>query len=467
MEDTKRFRNQILANTGKDVDGIYEGKTLTKKEAEEFVFKYLQEVKKTQIAKENADDEKNNDQKDKEYLRQKRADFRRYVREFINREKFVVAGYQDNMEEFIDEMVEESVGYSVLASAMADPTVSDIFVISWDKIYVEQDGENRKYPFTFRSEEHFETTLSRLLQESGLSINSGDKKIVDFELFGDRGCAVHKAISPNGTSLTLRKHSEDHITRQDLIDGGVLTEQIADFLGMLIQGETNLICAGLTGSGKTTTLRALLDYYVPLVNKRMLVCEDTQELFPYNDHTLELVTFKHEEKSVRVELQDLILTALRQKPKYIIVGEVRGVEAEAAVEAMETGHSTMFTMHGGHVWNVINRLVTKYITSMSSLDKDVVERIIGSAVDYVFIQSNIPGIGRKITTVTEIGYNYEENRITTKPIFQFDQKELRWKIVGKIHPEKADKMAERGISYEKLEPWIDKELIKEEIELDI
>lgn len=393
--------------------------------------------------------------KDKQYLRNKKEKYRGFIEEGISIKNIRVRGYdtKEKMNEFIDDMVSELVGYSVLEQAFRDPKVSDIYVIDWNTIYVEKGGINERYPHSFRSAKHFEDVLKRLLDEAEKEINLGDSKIVDFELFQDRGCATSPSVSPRGYSLTIRKHAEDHITRDQLINYGVINEEISDFLGMLITGETNIICAGLTGSGKTTTVRALLDYYVPKANKRMLVCEDTQELFPKNEHTLELVSVKSDDVKLAVPLQNLIFTALRLKPKYIIVGEVRGIEAEAAVEGMETGHSTIMTMHGGNVWNVVNRLSTKYLMKMPSLGTDIVERIIGSGVDYVFIQDNIPGIGRKVTNITEVSYDFKEKRISAQTICKFDFETETWKWTGTVGEEKAEKMLRRGIKMSEIEKF--------------
>ena len=195
--------------------------------------------------------------------------------------------------------------------------------------------------------------------------------------------------------------------------------------------------------------------YVTKTNKRMLVCEDTQELFPRNKHTIEMVTTKSDDPRIAVTLRDLIITSLRLKPKYIVVGEVRGVEAEAAVEAMETGHSTIFTIHGGTVWNVINRIVTKYLMAMPSIGIDVVERIIGSGLDYVFVQDSIPEIGRKVTSLNEIYYDFDEKRVVSKVIFRYDFEKKDWVWEGKLGADKVDKMLRRGISLERLKPWME------------
>ncbi|WPS85481.1 ATPase, T2SS/T4P/T4SS family (plasmid) [Brevibacillus halotolerans] len=396
--------------------------------------------------------------KDKEALRKKMATYKSYISDIVFANNIRVRNYEANkINDFIDKMVQEFAGYSILADAFNDPEVSDIFIITWDLIIVEKKGENVKYPHKFRNPKHFEDTLRRFLREAGKEINDGDQKIVDFELYGDRGCATAQRVSPKDFSLTLRKHAEDHITRDQIVNWGVLNEKMSDLLGMLIVGESNIIYAGLTGSGKTTTIRAMLDYYVTKANKRMLVCEDTQELFPENEHTLQLVSVKSDDPKLRVSLGQLIITALRLKPKYIIVGEVRGEEAQAAVEGMETGHSTIFTMHGGNPWNIINRLVTKYLMAMPSLGIDVVERIIGSSLDYICIQDNIPGIGRKCTSISEVTYNFETRRIELKSICRYDFQSKDFVFEGKISREKADTMMRRGIKWEELEPWVEEE----------
>lgn len=391
--------------------------------------------------------------KDKVYLRERKAKFRHYIDRALVSEGFSVQGI--DLKTFLNEMVAEFAGYSVLEAAFADPDVSDIFVVSWDLIFVERNGKNAKYHRTFRSAKHFEDVLKRFLREAGKEINSGDSKIVDFELYQDRGNAIHPVVSPTGYTLTMRKHKEDHIKRDDIIRQNVANEKLLDFIGMLVRGESNIICGGITGSGKTTTIRAILDYYVSKANKRMLVCEDTQELFPKNEHTVQMVSVRADNPEEEVSLRKLILTALRLKPKYIVVGEVRGVEAEAAVEGMETGHSTIFTMHAHDPWSAIDRLVTKYIMAMPALGYEVVERIIGGSVDYIFIQDDVPGVGRKITKLSEVTYNFKEHRIEVKTICAFNIKTGDWEWKGKISHRKADKMLRRGIPISEIEPWIE------------
>lgn len=390
-------------------------------------------------------------------LRSIKEQYRNIITNIMYDQQIKVRDYQNRMDAFVDYVVEEIVGYSVLADAFKDPEVTDIFCNAWNEIFVEKRNAEQPiaYPHTFRSPKHFKAFIDRVLRVDNKEINKGTDKIVDATFFEDRVNAINNPIGAKGPAITFRKHSEDHIQLQDILDKQVMSKELADFLGMLILGESNISVAGLTGSGKTTTLRALLDYYIANSGKRMLVVEDTQELFPRAEHNLQLVSYYADQDEETVNLNDLIITALRLKPKYIVVGEVRGKEAMAAVEAMETGHSTLITGHAGTPMNWINRLVTKYMQAMPSLSIEVVERIIGSGIDYIVIQDHIPGIGRKVTTVTEVSYDFDKRTIHLKTIWRYNFDTQSFEQVNKISSEKADKMLRRGIPMETLKPFVE------------
>lgn len=454
--DIKSFKRDILKAQNKSTAGIIRNFD----EAIEDIRTFIQDDKKEEIQEKLRSKYTSNDieRKDKAYLRDKEQEYRKIITECINANKIRVKGFEGRMNEFTDLAVSEFVGYSVLEDAFKNPDVSDIYVINYDTIFVKQKGVNVRYPYKFRNPRHCENTIKRFITEDKKELNNGANKIVNFEMFEDRGCAISPAVAIKGYSVTLRKHEEDHITHADLLKGGLMNEEISHLLGLLIDGETNIICAGITGSGKTTTIRALLDYNLLKSNKRVVVCEDTPELFLKYPHTLELVTVQSDDPTIRVDLRDLIYAALRLEPKYIVAGEVRGPEAEAAVEAMETGHSTIFTMHAGTPVNAINRLVTKYLMQMPSLGTDVVERIVGSGVDYIFIQDAIPGIGRRITSLDEISYDFKTKNVAVKNIFQYDFEKRDWvwstRELGDLQ---INKMLRRGVKLEDLRPYMRKD----------
>ncbi|MFI3211164.1 MAG: ATPase, T2SS/T4P/T4SS family [Peptostreptococcaceae bacterium] len=402
--------------------------------------------------------------KNKPYFRKKIKEYESKIHTIAMNEHLTVKGYDKNdLSLFVKDVVNDMMGFSVLRPLMEDEKVSDIFCLKWNKIYYEKGGKNILFNHTFKNEKHYKDFIERMLREAGKSmLDYGENKVIDFDLYEDRYNAISTAVAPNDFALTIRKHSEDHIKLKQIVEWGCVSQNIADLMGMLIIGESNVIISGVTGSGKTTTMRALLDEYVTRANKRMLVCEDTRELFPENDHTLELVTSKGVDPKSDISLRELIILALRQKPKYIVVGEVRGPEAESAVEGMATGHSTIFSMHSGTPIDAVNRLVTKYIQQLPTLGVEVVERIIGSALDYIIIQDDVPGIGRRITSLTEVTYSYETQRVALRTIIKYDFRKKDWVFMNKLSEEKAEKMLRKGITLEQLTPitegWMEREI---------
>lgn len=443
MEGFKSYKRQIDEVRGSDIvgyrDHTYEGALIAVK-------KYIQDKK----IKNNEVGSAEGGTNTREYFYKRKEKYREYIISAVAELKIRVDDY--SKDEFIEEALSDIAGYSVLDEAFENDRITDIFVNTEGEIFVEMDGVNVEYKKKFRSEQHYLDTVERFLKEAGKELNGGDKKIVHFELYQNRGCAIHNSVSTKQVSLTFRKHGYSKVTREDLINKKVLTEDMADLIGLCLRGELNVIIAGITGSGKTTTLQALANHYVN--SKRVLICEDTQELQIQNPNTLQLLSYKGKTKEETVGLEDIIHTALRLKPRSIFIGEIRGgEEALVAVESAETGHSTSFTMHGNESINIINRLVTKYLTAMPALGIEVVERIIGSAIDYICVQDAIPGKGRKVTSITEVTYDYNTRRVVLKPVYEYSVEEGKFIKLANIDESKIKTMYRRGIEPEEVSRW--------------
>ena len=446
MENFKSYKKKIDEVKGGESTGY---RDYTYEDALMEVKKYIQEKKIR-----NMDVGIDAEHMTKEFFERRKERFREYIKDAVTTLRIRVDDYTDKR--FITESLSDIAGFSVLDSAFEDPRVTDIFVNDWNDIHVDlDDGVGMRYPYTFRSEQHYRETIERFLKEAGKEINGGDKKIVHFSLYGNRGCAVHDTVATKLPSITFRKHSSSvkRITREDLLKGEVLTEDMADLIGCMLKGELSLAYAGVTGSGKTTTLEALINAY--LTEKRVLTCEDVQELKLLDvRNVLGLVSFNGKTEEESVTLEDLVYTSLRQKPRVLAIGEIRtGPQMLAAVEAAETGHSTIYTIHGNEAISVINRIVTKYLVGMPSIGVEVAERIIGNALDYICIQDAIPGIGRKVTSITEVSYDDEKRTVRLKTIYEYDVERDEFIKVNPISESKIKNMYRRGVRPEEVVRW--------------
>ena len=449
MEKTiKSFRKDIMKSRG---ESISQGIFLNYEKAIDRIKNALKEQKKNRDTVFEVDKVESK----KDFYKRMNT-YKSLISDIVIELNIQVHGFEKNRNDFIEKAVNRIAGFDIIQPYMDNPNITDIFIVNKDYIFIIESGEDKQVSESFKTEENYKEFIDKIVGLAKKQLNKGNGKKLDFQLFGDRYAVVSDVIASKGNAVTIRKHSENFIDKQQLINAKVLSDEMAELIDLIIEGEGNTIMGGITGAGKTTSYRALLDYTLSRNKKRTYTVEDTRELFLRNAHTLETVSIKNKDPEIAISLYDLILMALRQMPKYIIVGEVRGKEAVSAIEAMETGHSTHLTMHGGTIWNIINRLITKYSMGMN-LDIKVIERMIGSAVDYIFIQTNIPNIGRKITDFYEISYDFEKEKITTKCIFEYDISKQSFLKKGNISREKANHLMRRGVPFEKLEKWIDLE----------
>ena len=345
------------------------------------------------------------------------------------------------------------VGFDCLEDAVNDPNVTDIYCIAYNFIVVERSGHNEQYPYTFRSDLDYRNFVSRLLKEDNKQLDQGAHKIVDAEAYGIRINAIHQTVSSKGVTLTLRKHADIPITLENMVADNMLTPLMAEFCKLAVRGALNACVAGVTGSGKTTFLKALFegalgngdpDYTVDENMNRVLTVEDTPELFLRVPHTVALHTVPTGDKSTSIDLRDLNISALRMKPHYIVVGEIRGVEAASYIEAAATGHSSWTSIHAGTVWSGIDRFVDKYGMVMPNLSNEAAERIIGSSVNLFIMVDNIPGVGHRITAIHELVFDHDTNRVKVLDIVRYEyEKGFVWHNFPSN--ESIDMMMRRGI----------------------
>ncbi|MFC3956892.1 type II/IV secretion system ATPase subunit [Halovivax cerinus] len=258
-------------------------------------------------------------------------------------------------------------GYGKLDPIMHDPHVEDISCDGYDlPIFVYHDAYTDVETTVSFGQASLDQFVVRLAQRSGRHISIGDPMVETTLPDGSRGeLALGQEVTPRGSAFTIRKYADEPFTPVDLIEYGTFDVAQLAYLWLGIEHNKSLIFAGGTASGKTTSMNAVSMFIPP--RSKILTIEDTQELQLYHDNWLSSVTRERIHEGTDVTMYDLLRSALRHRPEYIAVGEVRGEEAITLFQAMNTGHTTYSTMHADSVQTVINRLENEPINVPRSM----------------------------------------------------------------------------------------------------
>lgn len=309
-------------------------------------------------------------------------------------------------------------GYGPLEDLIRMPNISEIMVVSRDKIYVEKNGVLEKSGRQFVSDEVTTAIIERIVNRVGRRINTAEPLVDARLLDGSRVNAVIAPLALSGPCLTIRKFPSKKMLIDDLVKKGALSAVARDFLRACVIHGCNILISGGTGSGKTTLLNCLSDFIPD--KDRIVTIEDTAELQLQKDHVVRLET-----KSANIEgtgeytIRDLVKNSLRMRPDRIVVGECRGPEALDMLQAMNTGHDgSMTTIHANTSEDVIQRLEV-LVQSAADLPVSSIYSQIGSAIDLV-VQLTRHSNGRRcVTQITEfVEYDKAEGVLRTKDLFR-------------------------------------------------
>ena len=214
------------------------------------------------------------------------------------------------------------------------------------------------------------------------------------------GSRVHAIVPPlavDGPHLTIRRFRVRPVALEELCG-----REVAGFLGRCVAERRNVLVSGGTGAGKTTLLNAVAGRLPPTA--RVVTVEDTAELRLPGDHVVRLEARPASADGVgEVPLEDLVRAALRMRPDRIVVGEVRGREAMAMLQAMNTGHEgSLSTCHANGPTDALRRIETMAVAGGSSLPLAAVRDQIRASLDVVVHVARVDGGGRRVVAVDEV-----------------------------------------------------------------
>jgi len=299
----------------------------------------------------------------------------------------------------------------------------------------------------FEDPVELESILIKLSYRSGKQISIA-QPVVEGAL--PEGYRIHltlSEISRRGGTFTIRKFKKVPYSVIHLIRFGTLSPELAAYFWLMIEEKKSLVIIGSTASGKTTTLNAIATFIRP--EAKIVTIEETPELNLPHENWIPLVTRPSYEEWVRnVDLFDLLKSALRMRPDYIIVGEIRGAEAFTLFQAIATGHAGMCTMHAENVDYAVKRLLSEPM-NIPLFMLPVMN--IYATIRRLKVDTKIQ---RKIVEVKEaIGIDPENRQVIFKDVFRYNPVLGRLEFLG-------DSEMIRQIAKQK---FIDEEVVKEEI----
>ena len=267
--------------------------------------------------------------------------------------------------------------------------------------------------------EELDSFVTKIAQRAGKHISIADPLLDATMSDGSRiQMTLGTEVTAHGSTFTIRKFRDEPISPTDLIEWGTFSPLSVAFIWLAVESGKSALFAGGTASGKTTSLNAISLFIPPLA--KIVTLEDTRELKLPHPNWIPSVTRESFDTGGRgeIDMYELLKAALRQRPEYLIVGEVRGREAQTLVQAMSTGHITYSTIHADSVASVVHRLENP------PLD---VPRNMFTALDLVCvqIQARIGGqrIRRNKQIIEILDIDPRTNELITNEVF-------RWKPVN-------------------------------------
>ena len=245
-------------------------------------------------------------------------------------------------------------GWGKLEPLREDEDIEDISCVGWEyPLYIyHRTLRDVETDIRFDSAEELDHTVALFAQKAGKQISLANP-ILDATLEdGSRIQLTFKnVVSPRGSTFTIRKFRKTPYSVIDLIKNHTFTVEEMVFLWFAVEYNRSILIIGGTASGKTTTLNAITQFIPPLA--KIVTLEDTGELMLCHGNWQPSVVPPASES---ITLFDLVTASMRQRPEYLIVGEVRGKETTAMFQAINTGHTSFSTFHAGDFRNAVNRL---------------------------------------------------------------------------------------------------------------
>ena len=321
---------------------------------------------------------------------------------------------------------------------MRDENIEDIScdgtgipVFVWHRKY-----ESIPSNITFETDEELENFVFKLAYMCGRHISIAQPLLDGTLPDGSRAQVTYGTeVTPKGSTFTIRKFKKTPLTITDLIIYKALSTEMAAYFWFLIENRHSVMIGGDIGGGKTSMLNAISLFIRPTL--KVVSIEDTQEIrLPHQNWEM-MVTRQGlgtsggavgEGGIGSISMFDLLRASLRQRPDFIIVGEIRGEEAYALFQAMATGHLGLTTIHAEHVQGVLHRLTTRPM----NIPHTQVENLNAISIVRRLVVNNV-SLRRTVGVSEMVGWDRKKKDFKLKEIFRWDADKDVYNKVGKSH----------------------------------
>jgi len=358
----------------------------------------------------------------REYIRQQISELLKYFKVEITPEEREILDYYINR---------DFVGLGRIEPLMQDPNIEDI---SCDGVGVPIFVYHRDPAFgsivtnvVFPSAEELDSFIIRLAQLSGKSISVAEPLVDGTLPDGSRlQATLATDIARKGSNFTIRKFTEEPLTPIHLMNYGTVDAKTLAFLWLAVDYGRSILISGGTATGKTSMLNVLSLFIRP--EKKIVSIEDTAEIRLPHPHWVPTVARTAISKGERgeVDLFDLLRESLRQRPDYIVVGEVRGKEAYILFQQISTGHPSLATIHAEDMNKLFDRLTTQPIALPPPLvaSLDLIVFLIRARYKEKFV--------RRVSEVVEVtGFDFETQRPTVNTVLKWNSFTDKFDVQGK------------------------------------
>src|SRR5450631_4291504 len=318
------------------------------------------------------------------------------------------------------EILDEIFGLGPLEPLLKDPSISDILVNRFDRVYIERAGKLELTGLSFKDNVHLMQIIERIVSRVGRRVDESSP-MVDARLpDGSRVNAIIPPLAIDGPCLSIRRFGRDPITARQMLENQTLTESMLELLSAMVKGRLNILVSGGTGAGKTTVLN-VLSGYIPN-SDRIVTIEDAAELQLKQEHVVRLETRPPNiEGKGAVRQRQLVINSLRMRPDRIVVGEVRGEEAFDMLQAMNTGHEgSLTTVHANSPRDALSRIENMVSMANLNIPERAIRHQIANAVHAVVQVARLSDGSRKVITISEVT-GMDGDMITLQDVFIFER----------------------------------------------